>query len=115
MPMHPSAHIGCRAQAVHSCPSTSCTAPPQAAASAAAYTASEAVYCSVSVLLRFRMKGKGIPYLRSKSRGDQYVTVNVEVPRNLTQKQKDILRNFDEDKNYKQKKSFAEKMKDFLK
>ncbi len=64
---------------------------------------------------RFRMKGKGIPYLRSKSRGDQYVTVNVEVPRNLTQKQKDILRDFDEDKNYKQKKSFAEKMKDFLK
>lgn len=64
---------------------------------------------------RFRMKGKGIPYLRSKSRGDQYVTVNVEVPRNLTQKQKDILRDFDEDKNYKQKKSFYDKMKDFLK
>ncbi len=64
---------------------------------------------------RFRMKGKGIPYLRSKSRGDQYVTVNVEVPRNLTAKQKEILRDFDEDNNYKQKKSFYEKMKDFLK
>lgn len=64
---------------------------------------------------RFRMKGKGIPYLRSKSRGDQYVTVTVEVPRNLTSKQKEILSGFDEDKNYKQKKSFSEKVKDFLK
>lgn len=64
---------------------------------------------------RFRLKGKGIPYIRSKSRGDQYVTVNVEVPKNLTAKQKEILRDFDEDKNYKQKKTFAEKMKDFLK
>lgn len=64
---------------------------------------------------RFRMKGKGIPFLRSKSRGDQYVTVNVEVPRNLTAKQKEILKGFDEDKNYKQKKTFSEKMKDFLK
>lgn len=64
---------------------------------------------------RFRMKGKGIPYLRSKSRGDQYVTVTVEVPRNLSSKQKDILKSFDDDKNYKQKKSFTDKMKDFLK
>lgn len=64
---------------------------------------------------RFRMKGKGIPFLRSKSRGDQYVTVNVEVPRNLSSKQKELLRSFDEDTNYKQKKSFADKVKDFLK
>lgn len=64
---------------------------------------------------KFRMKGKGIPYLRSKSRGDQYVTVNVEVPRNLTSKQKEILKEFEEDKNYKQKKSFYEKVKDIFK
>ncbi|MCD8181686.1 MAG: molecular chaperone DnaJ [Firmicutes bacterium] len=64
---------------------------------------------------RFRMRGKGIPMMRSKARGDQFVTVNVEVPRNLTQKQKEALRDFDEDKNYKQKKTFYEKMKDFLK
>ena len=51
---------------------------------------------------------------RMKVRGDQYVTVNVEVPRNLNSKQKELLREFEEDKNYKQKKSFAEKMKDFL-
>ena len=63
---------------------------------------------------KFRMKGRGIPSIRSKVRGDQYVTVNVEVPRNLNSKQKELLREFEEDKNYKQKKSFAEKMKDFL-
>ena len=57
---------------------------------------------------KFRMKGRGIPSIRSKVRGDQYVTVNVEVPRNLNSKQKELLREFEEDKNYKQK------MKDFL-
>lgn len=64
---------------------------------------------------RFRLRGKGIPYIRGKGRGDQYVTVTVEVPKNLSSKQKELLKEFEEDKNYKQKKSFAEKMKDFLK
>lgn len=64
---------------------------------------------------RFRLRGKGIPFIRGKGRGDQYVTVTVEVPKNLSSKQKELLKEFDEDKNYKQKKSFAEKMKDFLK
>ena len=44
------------------------------------------------------MKGRGIPSIRSKVRGDQYVTVNVEVPRNLNSKQKELLREFEEDK-----------------
>ena len=64
---------------------------------------------------RFRMKGKGIPYLRSKSRGDQYVTVEIEIPRNLTQKQKELLKDFDENKNYKQKKNWYDKIKNFMK
>lgn len=64
---------------------------------------------------RFRLRGKGIPYIRSKNRGDEYVTVNVEIPKNLTLRQKEILKEFDEDKNYKLKKSFSEKMKDFFK
>lgn len=63
---------------------------------------------------RFRMKGKGIPYLRNKTRGDQYVTVTVEVPKNLSSKQKEILKDFDDDRNYKQKKTFYDKMKDYL-
>ena len=63
----------------------------------------------------FKLRGKGVPYIRSKARGDQYVKVRVEVPSNLSQKQKELLREFDEDKNYKQKKSFMDKAKDFFK
>lgn len=43
----------------------------------------------------FRLRGKGIPYLQSKGgRGDQFVTVNVSVPRNMTAEQKEKLRQF---------------------
>ena len=42
----------------------------------------------------FRLKGKGIPFLRSGGRGDQFVTVKVTVPRNLTSAQKETLRGF---------------------
>ncbi len=42
----------------------------------------------------FRFKGKGIPYLKRSGRGDQYIMVNVVVPKKLTQKQKDLLREF---------------------
>jgi molecular chaperone DnaJ len=44
---------------------------------------------------RFRLRGKGIPNVYSKNRGDQYVTIRVEVPRNLNQRQKDALKAFD--------------------
>ena len=40
----------------------------------------------------FRLRGKGIPVLNGRGRGDQYVTVNVETPRNLTKEQKEALR-----------------------
>ncbi|MGN1115739.1 MAG: molecular chaperone DnaJ [Candidatus Ornithomonoglobus sp.] len=63
---------------------------------------------------RFRLRGKGIPVLHGKGNGDEYVTVTVEVPKNLSQNQKELLREFDDDKNYVKKKSFKEKMKDFL-
>lgn len=36
----------------------------------------------------FRLRGKGIPFLRSKSRGDQLVTVTVETPTKLSKEQK---------------------------
>ena len=43
----------------------------------------------------FRLRGKGIPYLRSPStRGDQFVTVKVGVPRSLNASQKEALRQF---------------------
>ncbi len=63
---------------------------------------------------QFRMRGKGIPFMRGNGRGNQYVTVKVEVPKNLTSRQKEILKEFEDEKNYKQKKSFKQKMKDLF-
>ena len=42
----------------------------------------------------FRLRGKGIPYLRGTGRGDQFVSVTVKVPKNLTGSQKELLRQF---------------------
>ena len=42
----------------------------------------------------FRLRGKGIPYLRGTGRGDQFVTVDIKVPKNLTSSQKELLRQF---------------------
>ncbi len=42
----------------------------------------------------FRLRGKGIPSLNGRGRGDQYVTVKVQVPTNLNKEQKDALREF---------------------
>ena len=42
----------------------------------------------------FRLRGKGIPYLRGSGRGDQFVSVTVKVPKNLTSSQKELLRQF---------------------
>jgi len=42
----------------------------------------------------FRLRGKGVPYLRGSGRGDQFVTVTVAVPKNLTSSQKELLRQY---------------------
>ena len=42
----------------------------------------------------FRLRGKGIPSLNGRGRGDQYVTVKVQVPTNLNKEQKDALREY---------------------
>ena len=66
----------------------------------------------------FRLRNKGIPYVNGRGRGDQYVRVNLEVPTNLTAKQKDALKDFDlltGDKNYRKRKGFFDKLKDFMK
>jgi molecular chaperone DnaJ len=61
----------------------------------------------------FRLKGKGIPYVGYKNRGDQYVTVVVETPTRLTKEQKDLLRQFEEatEKSQPKRKSFFDKLK----
>ena len=44
---------------------------------------------------QFRLKNKGMSILRQSRRGDMYVEVNVEIPVNLTKKQKEILKQFE--------------------
>ena len=43
----------------------------------------------------FRLKGKGIKKVNRPERGNQYVKIYVEVPKNLSKKQKDLLRAFE--------------------
>ena len=66
----------------------------------------------------FSMRGKGIQNVNGRGRGDQYVRVNIEVPKNLSDKQKKLLREFEEtstDENQIKRKSFWDKVKDALK
>ncbi len=46
---------------------------------------------------RFRLPTKGMPVLRSKTRGDMYVQVSVETPQKLTKHQRELLREFDKE------------------
>ena len=65
----------------------------------------------------FRLRGKGIPSVNGRGRGDQFVQVTIEVPKNLSQKQKDILKEFDSsatDRNYQKRKGFRDKLKDMF-
>lgn len=60
----------------------------------------------------FRLRGKGIPSLRGGGRGDQYVTVNLDTPRNLTGRQKELLQELAESMGHKVKeKPFGRKKK----
>lgn len=65
----------------------------------------------------FRLKGKGIQQLNRYGRGDQYVKITVEVPKNLNDKQKQLLRDFDAsttDSHYEKRKSFFNKLKNAM-
>ncbi|MGG3161772.1 molecular chaperone DnaJ [Geobacillus stearothermophilus] len=44
---------------------------------------------------RFRLRGKGVPNVRGYGQGDQHVIVRVVTPTKLTEKQKQLLREFD--------------------
>ena len=69
--------------------------------------------------LRLLIHIKGIKALRGNGRGDQYVTVKVEIPKKLKENQKAILREFDKacgtSEYYEQGKSFFDKVKDIFK
>jgi molecular chaperone DnaJ len=73
---------------------------------------------------RVRLKGKGVPSVRSRDvRGDHYVTLTIRTPNRLSEEAKEALRKFDEltgnslnsvsgEEPKKKKKSFREKMKE---
>lgn len=66
---------------------------------------------------KFRVRGKGMTVMRSKNRGDMIVTVSVEVPVNLTSKQKELLEEFaNQSKNESSPKTegFFNKIKDLF-
>ncbi len=65
----------------------------------------------------FKLKGKGIQKLHGSGRGDEYVKVHIEVPKNLSQAQKDLLRNFENsltEKNYQKRRSFFDRLRDLF-
>ena len=65
----------------------------------------------------FRLRGKGVPQVRSSFVGDLIVRVRVEVPTKLSDKQKDLLRQFESastGREYKERKTFLDKMKDLF-
>src|SRR5260370_9000814 len=48
-----------------------------------------------------RLKGKGVPHLRGSSRGDQYLRIKITIPKNLTSRQKELLKEFEVEKGKK--------------
>jgi len=65
---------------------------------------------------QFRLKGKGMSILRSNARGDMYIEAHVETPVNLSKKQKDLLKEFEEAggaKSNPESDSFFSKVKEF--
>ena len=66
----------------------------------------------------FRLREKGIPKLRSNSRGDQYVKVIIDTPKKLNDEQKELLRKFDEscgNKVHEKQRSWKSKIDNFFK
>lgn len=66
---------------------------------------------------QFRIKGQGIPSLKNGLKGDLILTVHVEVPRKLNERQKDLLRQLEQSlggKEYEGRKTFADKIKEIF-
>lgn len=66
---------------------------------------------------QFRIRGQGIPSLKNGVKGDLILTVVVETPKRLTEKQKTLLRELEESmtgKEYEGNKSFRDKLRDLF-
>jgi molecular chaperone DnaJ len=66
---------------------------------------------------QFRLKGKGMPVLRSKVTGDMYIQVDVETPKSLTRRQRELLEEFEresKDETSPHSSGFFAKVKEFF-
>ena len=64
---------------------------------------------------KFRLRGQGIQYLNGRGRGDQYVIVDMEIPKKLNRTQREALNAFEnslKDDNYEKRKGFFKNLKD---
>lgn len=65
----------------------------------------------------FRLRSKGVSRLGAKGKGDMLVTMNIEVPKNLSRQQREMLLQFENslgEQNYQKRQGFFEKLKDMF-
>lgn len=66
---------------------------------------------------QFRLRGKGMPVLRTRDFGDLYIQVVVETPQNLTRRQKELLAEFEQESSrdtHPESAGFFARVKDFF-
>jgi molecular chaperone DnaJ len=66
----------------------------------------------------FKLKGKGLPDIRSYRNGDEVIQILIEIPKRLTDRQKTLLREFastEDEKVMPQRRSFLDKIKNAIK
>ncbi len=66
---------------------------------------------------QFRLKGKGMPVLRSRNVGDLYIQVVVETPQNLTRRQRELLQEFERESSgatHPESSGFFTRVREFL-
>ena len=64
---------------------------------------------------KFRLRGQGIQYLNGRGRGDQYVIVDVEIPKKVTRAQREALKAFEDsmkEDNYEKRKGLFKNLRD---
>jgi molecular chaperone DnaJ len=66
---------------------------------------------------QFRLKGKGMPVMRTRQVGDMYVQIVVETPQNLARRQRELLEEFERvsnEENNPESSGFFSRVKDFF-
>jgi molecular chaperone DnaJ len=66
---------------------------------------------------QFRLRGKGMPVLRSRDVGDLYIQVVVETPQNLTKRQRELLAEFERESSretHPESAGFLSRMREFF-